>query len=62
MSEKERLLKLKNKFIIYKDKLNIPSNVTFGIEIEYENLELDKFSYFLENEKKYKTVTKELEI
>ena len=29
----------------YKDKLNLPKNVLFGLEIEYENLKKINFHY-----------------
>ncbi len=38
---------LKNSSINYRTDIKIPSNVTFGIEIEYENVVKDTISYFL---------------
>ncbi len=38
---------LKNEVINYRSDIKIPSNVTFGIEIEYENVVKDTISYFL---------------
>ena len=43
------LFKLNKYLIHYQDILNIPSNINFGFEIEYENIELDKVTEYIEN-------------
>ena len=53
MTEQEYRHELKNKLITYRNTLNLPKDVTFGIEIEYENIVLDTFSYILLEEKRY---------
>lgn len=42
--------KLKNKLIEYRYSLSLPKNVTFGIEIEYENVEKELIDYYLDHE------------
>ena len=48
MTEIEYKRKLKNKLINYRDFLNLPKDLTFGIEIEYENIVNDSMNYYLE--------------
>ncbi len=45
--EIKSLQDLKNKFIEYRDTLNLDKNITFGIEIEYENILNYDMTYFL---------------
>lgn len=52
MTEKEYKEKLKNKLIEYRNSLNLPSDVTFGIEIEYENIPNLNVSHLLDKIKK----------
>ena len=41
---------LNNYYILYRDKINVSSDISFGIEIEYESLELEKiYEYFVNN-------------
>ena len=47
MTEKDYKIILKDKLIEYRDTLNLPKNVTFGVEIEYENIVKDTVSYLL---------------
>lgn len=47
MSEKEYLNYLRNKIIKYRQTLNIPQYITFGVEIEYENIVKDNLSYYI---------------
>jgi len=42
MLQLKELKKLKNQLILYSDTLNLPSNITFGFEIEIENVLLDR--------------------
>ena len=42
MTEEEYRKKLKNKLITYRNSLNLPHYVTFGIEIEYENVSYEE--------------------
>ena len=51
MTEREYKEKLKNKLIEYRNSLNLPSDVTFGIEIEYENINTNDVSELLNKEK-----------
>lgn len=53
VSEKDYNVKLRNKFIKYRNNLNLPKDVTFGIEIEYENIVTDTVSVLLAEEKYY---------
>lgn len=48
MDMKKYLESLKNKVIEYRETLNLDSNITFGIEIEYENIVNYNMSYFLD--------------
>lgn len=48
MGEKEYLNYLKDRVIKYRKTLNIPRYITFGIEIEYENIAKDTLSYYME--------------
>lgn len=50
MSEKDYKRLLKDKLIEYRNSLNLPNYVTFGVEIEYENIVKDTVSYLLEEE------------
>lgn len=47
MNQKEYSQRLKGKTIKYRDTLNLDSNITFGLEIEYENIFNSNMSYFL---------------
>lgn len=47
MKQKEYLQRLKGKAIKYRDTLNLDNNITFGLEIEYENIFNSNMSYFL---------------
>lgn len=49
MSEKEYLKMLKQTVIEYRFLLGIPSNVTFGVEIEYENVLNEELTYYIES-------------
>lgn len=40
--EKEELNKILNTKLIYRDSLNLPSNVSFGIEIESDRVSYNK--------------------
>ena len=51
MAQMEYKKDLKEKLIIYRKSLNLPKNITFGIEIEYENILKDIITYALEEEK-----------
>lgn len=53
MTEKDYKIMLKDKLIEYRDTLNLSSDITFGIEIEYENIVKETISYLLEEEKFY---------
>ena len=53
MTEKDYKRALKDKLIQYRNILNISSDITFGIEIEYENIKYDDFSTILSEEKLY---------
>lgn len=50
MTERDYRKKLKNKLIEYRDTLNLPDIITFGVEIEYENIVNDSVSCFLDSE------------
>lgn len=45
----QKLKDLRNQLIVYEDTLNIPSDVTFGFEIEVENVEFGKLKSIVEN-------------
>lgn len=49
MTEKYYKNLLKDEMIRYRPALNLPKHVTFGIEIEYENILKDKVSLLLKN-------------
>lgn len=51
MTEKEYRYELKDKLIKYRNTLLLPKEVTFGVEIEYENIVTDTFSNILLEEK-----------
>ena len=53
MGEKDYRRKLKDQLIIYRKKLNLPKNLTFGIEIEYENISYEIVNYLLNEENFY---------
>jgi len=55
MTEREYRNKLKDKLIEYRNELNLGNAVTFGVEIEYENVMFDLVSYFLDYEQNYDT-------
>lgn len=61
MSEKEYLNYLKDRIIRYRKTLNIPSNVTFGIEIEYENIAKDTLTHYMDELKYYDKLYEEWE-
>lgn len=50
MTDNECRNLLKNKLIRYRNNLNLPEEVTFGIEIEYENIVKDTVSHLLYEE------------
>ena len=50
MTEKDYKKMLKNKLILYRDMLNLPPDVTFGLEIEYEGILKDTVSHILYEE------------
>lgn len=52
MTDMEYKRVLKDKLITYRNSLNLPKNITFGIEIEYENIVVDTLSYILYEEQK----------
>ena len=43
------LVETENYFLEYRDKLNLPSNITFGVELEYEKLFKRKTDKFIKN-------------
>lgn len=51
MTEKDYKKLLKDKLIRYRNSLNLPQDVTFGIEIEYENIPTETISYLLSEER-----------
>lgn len=53
MTEQDYKRILKDKFINFRTSLNLPEDVTFGIEIEYENIVKDTVTYLLEEEKNF---------
>ena len=53
MTEKDYKKKLKDKLIEYRYTLNLPDIITFGVEIEYENIINDSVSYFLNYERDF---------
>jgi len=52
MTEKDYKILLKNKLIEYRNSLNLTSDLTFGVEIEYENIPIETFTNLLNEEKK----------
>ena len=50
MTDNECRNLLKNRLIRYRNNLNLPKDVTFGIEIEYENIVKDTVSHLLDEE------------
>ena len=56
MTLKEYKKILKNEVINYRSDIKIPSNVTFGVEIEYENVLKDTVSYLLSEIKYYDSI------
>jgi len=52
MTENEYKRELKDNLIKYRASLNLPDDVTFGVEIEYENIPNLNVSYFLDQIKK----------
>ena len=50
MTEKDYKKELKNRLIEYRETLCLPSDVTFGVEIEYEGIVKDTVSYLLSEE------------
>ncbi len=53
MIEKDYKKYLKDKLITYRNSLNLAKDITFGIEIEYENIPLLNVSFFLDELRKY---------
>lgn len=53
MTEKEYKKILKDELIEYRESLNLSKDITFGVEIEYENIPVDNLSYFLEELRDY---------
>lgn len=53
MTEKDYKEMLKNRLIEYRDTLNLPSDITFGIEIEYENIPTDTVTYLIYQERSF---------
>ena len=49
MKKIEELKSLRNKLIVYGDTLNLPEYVTFGLEVEIENIELSKIGKIVED-------------
>jgi len=58
MTDNEYRKLLKNKLIKYRTSLNLPKEVTFGVEIEYENIVKDTVSYLLEEENCFNPIFK----
>lgn len=50
MTDNECRKLLKNRLISYRKTLKLPKEVTFGVEIEYENIVKDTVSYLLDDE------------
>ena len=53
MSEKDYKKILKDKLIEYRNSLNLPSDVTFGVEIEYENMPTDTVTLLMYQERQF---------
>lgn len=53
MTERDYKKRLKNQLIEYRNTLNLPDIITFGVEIEYENIINDSVSYFLNYERDF---------
>ena len=53
MSEKDYKKILKDKLIEYRNSLNLPSDVTFGVEIEYENMPTDTVTWLMYQERQF---------
>lgn len=47
MTEKDYKKELKNNFLLYRDTLNFPADITFGLEIEYEGIVKNTVSHIL---------------
>lgn len=62
MNKKEYLEYLKNKTIKYRDTLNLDSNITFGVEIEYENIVTLNMTYYLEHILKFKDWKNDIDV
>lgn len=56
MTEQDYKKLLKGNLIEYRTSLNLPDDVTFGIEIEYENIVKDTVSYLLKEEESYNLI------
>ena len=52
MTEKDYRRELKGRLIKYRNSLNLPKDITFGVEIEYENMANELVTFFL-NEQYY---------
>ena len=50
MTENDYKIILKEKQIKYRANLNLPKDITFGVEIEYQNIETDLVTKLLEDE------------
>lgn len=62
MNKKEYLEYLKNKIVKYRDTLNLDSNITFGTEIEYENIITLNMSYYLDYVLKYRDWKNDIDV
>jgi hypothetical protein len=53
MTEREYNKSLSGNIIFYRSCLNLPKNITFGVEIEYENIVTDTVSELLKDRNDY---------
>lgn len=53
----ELLVQIENYDLDYRTNLNLPSNITFGAEIEYENVDKKIVDYFISNYKNWESKT-----
>ena len=44
----ELIVQIENYFLEYRDKLDLPSNLTFGVELEYENVSKETIDKYVE--------------
>lgn len=49
-------MNLKDEFIEYRNTLDLPGDITFGIEIEYENIKKDYMDYYIYDLKQNKII------